>query len=412
MAAVIQTRRTATGTAGKQTRIIFGLAVLAALAAGLWAYSAQSASSAMFGVFGLAFGFVLQRSRFCFASSFRDLWLMQDGRMMRAVISGMAIATLGFALVEYNLVPSLATGQRPVGSALTFVGPHLLVGGLLFGIGMVIAGGCVSGNLYRIGEGYVASWVALLGILVGLGAALFTYNWWWDAFIGASSIVWLPAWLGWGGAVAVTLAGLFAAYLLVMRVEAGGPPHYAPRRAAAADERGFRSELAQMWRTVFQQGWTATAGAVTLALLNILFYMYQRPVGVTGELQRWSAGFASSIGFPPPLPPTDDLGACGIVTASGFLAPTLFLTGGLVFGSFVAATLSGEFKIRIPNKRSRFVQSFAGGTLMGYASALAAGCTLGGFFSAVPSLGLNGWVFAVGLLGGSWVGVRLLKYLP
>lgn len=138
-------------------RVGFGLAVLVALTAGLWVYANVWPAAGVFGLFGLAFGFVLQRSRFCFASAFRDLWLMQDGRMMRAVILAMAVATLGFALVEYNLVPNLSSGQHPVGSALSRFGAHLLIAGLLFGVGMVIAGGCVSGNLYRIGEGYVAS---------------------------------------------------------------------------------------------------------------------------------------------------------------------------------------------------------------------------------------------------------------
>ena len=101
-----------------------------------------------------------------------------------------------------------------------------------------------------------------------------------------------------------------------------------------------------------------------------------------------------------------------MVVSTSFLAPTLFLTLCLVMGSFCAALISGEFKVRVPAKKSRFVQSFGGGVLMGYASALAAGCTLGGFFSAVPSLGLNGWVFGLGLLGGYWAGVKLLRYLP
>ena len=293
---------------------VTGVVLLAALVLGLWAYSTESGASSMFGLFGLAFGFTLQRSRFCFASAFRDLWLMQDGRMMRAVVGGMMIATLGFALIEYNLVPSLATGQRPVGTALTFVGPHLLLGGLVFGVGMVIAGGCVSGNLYRIGEGYVASWVTIGGMLVGITGMLFTFNWWWDAVISRSPIIWLPEGLGWAGAVAVTLAALAAVYLLVLRVDADAP-HGMPRRAVEP-EPGFRNELNRMWKAVFQSGWSASHGAIALAVLNILFFLYQRPVGVTGELQRWATGFVTSAGFPPPPPPAEDLGACAVVVST------------------------------------------------------------------------------------------------
>lgn len=414
MTAVSETRGRATsGIPRFAGNIGFGLMTLLALVVGLWAYAGIWPAAAVFGLFGLAFGFVLQRSRFCFASAFRDLWLLQDGRMMRAVLLGMAIATLGFALVEYNLVPNLATGQFPVGSALSPLGPHLMIAGVIFGIGMVIAGGCVSGNLYRMGEGYVASWVAAAGMLVGMVLLLHTFNWWWELSMQGAIHLWLPQWVGWGGAVALTLLGLLAAYLAVVWVESAGPPRFSPPARASA-ESGFRSEVTRRWKTVFQHGWPAVAGAAALALLNILFFMYQRPVGVTGEMQRWALGLARGIGFPPPPLPGgwEDLGACVLVPATGLLTPTLFLNVSLVLGSFVAATLSGEFKIRIPAKRSRFAQSFAGGLLMGYGAALAAGCTLGAFFSAVPALGLNGWVFALGLLGGSYLGVRLLRLLP
>jgi uncharacterized membrane protein YedE/YeeE len=53
----------------------------------------------MYWAFGLAFGFVLQRARFCFASAFRDLFLLGHGRTMRGVLVGLAVGALGFGLV-------------------------------------------------------------------------------------------------------------------------------------------------------------------------------------------------------------------------------------------------------------------------------------------------------------------------
>src|SRR5687768_860620 len=46
----------------------------------------------VFWLFGLAFGFVLQRSRFCFASAFRDLFLLGEARVMKGIIAGLAVA--------------------------------------------------------------------------------------------------------------------------------------------------------------------------------------------------------------------------------------------------------------------------------------------------------------------------------
>jgi uncharacterized protein len=81
----------------------------------------------------------------------------------------------------------------------------------------------------------------------------------------------------------------------------------------------------------------------------------------------------------------------------------------LVFGAFVAAVLASEFKLRFPRQKVRYVQSLVGGSFMGYGAGIAAGCTIGAFFSAVPSLGLNGWVFGLSLLAGAAGGVQVIK---
>ena len=60
------------------------------------------AAAAIYWIVGLAFGFVLQRSRFCFTAAFRDLFLLGDGRMLRGVLAGLGVATVGFVFVMYN----------------------------------------------------------------------------------------------------------------------------------------------------------------------------------------------------------------------------------------------------------------------------------------------------------------------
>src|SRR5262245_8552801 len=171
---------------------------------------------ALYWTLGLGLGIVLQRGRFCFAGAFRDLHLTRHGAMMRAILVGLAIATPAFALIQARAVPNPDFGALPPGAHVLPVGLHLVVGGLLFGVGMVVAGGCVSGTLYRIGEGYLASWASLVGILVGLALASHTWNLWWTTHIQSMPVVWLPSLLGYGGAVALTLALLAAAYVGVV----------------------------------------------------------------------------------------------------------------------------------------------------------------------------------------------------
>jgi uncharacterized protein len=85
------------------------------------------------------------------------------------------------------------------------------------------------------------------------------------------------------------------------------------------------------------------------------------------------------------------------------------LTGGIIIGSLIAAMISGDFNIRRPRQKAVYIRVLTGGLLMGYGAGLASGCTIGGFFSAVPSLGLNGLVFGASIFAGALAGLHLIK---
>jgi uncharacterized membrane protein YedE/YeeE len=392
---------------------------IAAIAAALWALlvllAAQRASPglALAWLLGLSLGITLQRGRFCFAGAFRDLYLMRNGTMMRAILVGLAIATPVFALLESKAVPDPSFGALPGGAHVVPFGLHLVVGGLLFGIGMVVAGGCVSGTLYRIGEGYVASWASLFGIAFGLLLASYTWNTWWTLHIQYMPSVWLPASLGYGGAVAVSLLAIAAAYLAVMWWESrdamptfGGQ---AGRPAVAPVALGER--LAALRAAVLVRGWPPLAAAAALAGLNVAAYLIDHPIGVTGEIASWADRAASVVGLgAPTLLGADALAGCNLVLEKlGLINDHTMLDLGLVVGALVAALFAGEFKLRAPRQRRRYVQSAGGGVLMGYGAGIGIGCTLGAFFSAIPSLGLNGWLFGLSLLVGAGIGTKVIR---
>jgi uncharacterized membrane protein YedE/YeeE len=109
-------------------------------------------SLATFFAVGSAVGFTLQRARLCFVSAFRDLFMLHQGRTLRGLLVGLAVGTIGFAMVMGTIVPDPFAGRTPEDAHILPVGLATVAGGLLFGIGMVLAGGCVSGSLYRMGE--------------------------------------------------------------------------------------------------------------------------------------------------------------------------------------------------------------------------------------------------------------------
>ncbi|MCB0182774.1 MAG: YeeE/YedE family protein [Caldilineaceae bacterium] len=386
------------------------LAALSALVI-LLIVSAFDGEMGTFWAFGLAFGFVLQRSRFCFASAFRDIFLLGHGRNMKGVLIGLAVATLGFAAFMAKQVPNPALGMVPPAANILPIGLHLVVGGLLFGIGMVVAGGCVSGSVYRMGEGYLASWVSFGGILLGLLVAGYTWDWWWNTQISTGPRIWLPALFGHGGAIALTLLGLLLVFLLVLWWESRAGMTIPDMPFVESDEEHFTAKLGDLYKRTFVHGWSAATGGALLGGLNVLLFITSHPWGFTGEVSRWAIGITNWLGFGPgELAGAAALPGCSLdLGDGGILHHMFFLVWGMVFGSFIAALFAKEFKIRTPRQKKRYWQAGGGGIVMGYGAGIAMGCTIGAFFSAIPSLALNGWFFAVFLAIGAWIGVQIIQ---
>lgn len=107
--------------------------------------------------FGFIYGMCLQYGRFCFASAFRDLFAVGVPRM----VVGIMIATFLFAITSALVA---ATGWSTFHPAP--VSSHAIIAGLIFGVGMVFAGGCASGSLYKTGEGNGVSLLVIISISV------------------------------------------------------------------------------------------------------------------------------------------------------------------------------------------------------------------------------------------------------
>jgi len=107
--------------------------------------------------FGFIYGMCLQYGRFCFASAFRDLFAVGVPRM----VVGIMIATVLFSITS-SLVAS--TGWSTFHAAPWSI--HAVIAGIIFGVGMVFAGGCASGSLYKAGEGNGVSLLVILSISI------------------------------------------------------------------------------------------------------------------------------------------------------------------------------------------------------------------------------------------------------
>jgi uncharacterized protein len=187
---------------------VAGLLLAAGLLALPFVYAgAGLAAQGVFLLFGVVFGVVFQRSRFCLVRAFREPFLTGDAEHTRAAALALLVSVLGFAVLKFTDLKDRGDWVFP-GAGLGAV-----AGGTLFGVGMTLAGGCGAGSIWRAGEGQVKLWVALLGF--ALGAALARL-----ALVQAGALgklgwaVFLPAVLGWGGALVLTV-GVLAAWALL-----------------------------------------------------------------------------------------------------------------------------------------------------------------------------------------------------
>ncbi len=153
----------------------------------------------IFLLFGAAFGVLFQRSRFCLVRAFREPFMTGDAEHARAAALALTISTLGFTILKFTDLKDK--------SEWVFAGAGLgaVLGGLLFGIGMTLAGGCGAGSIWRAGEGQLKLWVAIACFALGTSLARLVLQQ--AGALGKLGVaVFLPTVLGWGGAVVLIVA--------------------------------------------------------------------------------------------------------------------------------------------------------------------------------------------------------------
>jgi uncharacterized membrane protein YedE/YeeE len=160
---------------------------------------------------GLIIGFILQRSRFCIVRTLREAFLTGDSEPTQGLIAGILVALLGFVVIKY-----LGIGPELSMVSASFWVPAI-VGGIIFGFGMTIAGGCTVGSTWRAGEGHVKLWLSLVGIVL---TAPLIGEFVKPGFLEAlpeemAQQVFLPETFGYPGAVCLMILLLFIWYIFV-----------------------------------------------------------------------------------------------------------------------------------------------------------------------------------------------------
>lgn len=368
---------------------IAGLIVLGLL---FWAYllssNTETGGRASFSLLiGLALGIVFERGRFCFFCIFRDSIEARKNNGFLSVITALAVGAIGYAIVFGMYLPDTSGEYLPTGAHIGPTSWVLAVAALAFGFGMALSGACISGHLYRIGQGSLRAVPALIGALLGFGLGFITWNTLYLRAIQEAPTLWLPHYIGYAGSLAVTLfaLGLIAYFLLKSNTES------APEKV---------SGLALL-RSKFSP---ATTG-VLVGVIGTIAYMRIEPLGVTRQLSAISRkAFDKQSLLPETLNGLDTLAGCvGIVSET--ISNNGWLIIGFVLASFAGALSANRFKFEIPTVRNSST-ALVGGILMGWGSMTALGCTVGVLLSSTQAFAVSGWVFFLFAFLGVYLGIK------
>jgi len=351
---------------------------------------------------GMAAGFVMHRADFCMTGIFRDLFLFGRRTMLYALLLLMTCLVL-----LYTLAQGLGILLYPFP---LFGAPSLanLLGGVLFGIGMVLAGGCVVGSLYRMGGGSTLSATAVIGLIVGSLLYVELDGWWLpigqSLSLGSSAItlpqlLQLPPWL-----ISLVLLTVTVPLLLLwwrrglLQVPFGPEGHLQPWMAALLLALiAFLSTLLAGIPLGVTTSYAKLAGYLLLPLAP-------EHVATLGYFQR------QGLDFSHPLLGIRLTGGGG-PRLDGIALIQLPLMAGLVAGGALSALRLGELQWYFKAPRRQYLSAFCGGLVMGLASRLAPACNIWHLTGGLPIMALQSILFVAGLLPGTWLGVQLLTRL-
>ncbi|MGG3308176.1 selenium metabolism membrane protein YedE/FdhT [Paenibacillus lautus] len=143
---------------------VLGLAYIALI---VYFYATGRTMLGTAALFGTAFGILIERGQICFTSAFRDLWISGRATMTKAIVVGMAVSSVA------TLIVILVYGLDPI---TKIAAPSTFIGGLLFGLGIVMAGGCETGMMYRLMEGQVVFLPVFIGNIIGATALAYAWD--------------------------------------------------------------------------------------------------------------------------------------------------------------------------------------------------------------------------------------------
>lgn len=346
----------------------------------------------------MVLGATASATRFCTMGGVSDWLNIGDTGRLLAWFMAIAVAIGGATLLEASGIVSL-DATRPPYRATEFAWPRYLLGGFLFGIGMVLASGCPTRNVLRVGSGSLKGLVVLL--LVGISAWLMTrtdlyaivfHSWLQHLSVNPGPPQDLGALLAAAtgmdrAAARMWLGGLLVLALLIPVLR-------------SADFRSHRGNVigGVVVGLCVTGAWYLTGGPWGRAWQDDALWLDQPPIGVGVQ----SYTFVNPLG--------ETLTFIGNGGSLQLLTVGMVAVLGVLLGALAWNVLTGRFRWEWFTTREDFLRHAAGAVLMGVGGVLALGCSVGQGITGVSTLALGSWLALAAMIIGAATALRVQYY--
>ena len=325
---------------------------------------------------GAVLGWVMQRGRFCVTGMIRDIFLNKTWRGFTALLIVIAVHAVGLA--------ALTTAGVITPEYKQFAPLAVVLGGLLFGMGIVLAGGCASGTWYRSAEGLIGSWLALI-FYAGSAAAM----------KGGSLNALNEGMRSWTLPITTIHGSLgISVWWLVVPFALGVAfltSRFLAQEAKAPKMATLKPKKTGLAHLLAEKPWHFYPTAAIIGALGVLAWPLSAATGRNDGL-----GITS---------PSSNLSKF-LISGEDSVDWGVMLVLGLLVGAFFAAKASGEFRLRLPSTEQA-VRSVIGGVLMGVGASAAGGCTVGNGMVQTSLFSYQGWVALLFIAIGIGVAAKL-----
>jgi uncharacterized membrane protein YedE/YeeE len=330
---------------------------------------------------GIAVGFILQRGRMCMNTAFRDAIFIKDLTLFRAYLIALIVMIIGANVL--NDVGVIRLAVQP------FYPIANIVGGYVFGLGMVLTGGCGSGVWYKVGEGQFNAVVAVTGFFVGIhttatGILSPVYKLLKGVKVPVAGHKFPTVWQIFGDGFAIKWAVIAVIVIGIGIFILKGKPFSVGK----------------------QKGFTWPITGILLGIAGIFAFWassvwegFPRGMSFTTPTGEFFSTLLTGEAMPSDHPlvrvfPMYDLGPFKITWASVFIIA-------VPLGAYLSAKILKEFKWKIPPV-DEMLTVLGGSLLMGFGATVGGGCNIGQGLTGSSTLSIGSVVALLFIIFGNW----------